>query len=128
MIVQLVRKEHGNPKRNSSIKQKGPQLQRTREPGKTITVQDNYLITMNLKDSSDLPFSLQDKNNRLLWYKLNRKLKFSWIEPLTVKRLTPRAGFQALESSKTPTSNVHSHCWRGGCSAGQSFAENRKGT
>lgn len=76
MIVQLVRKEHGNPKRNSSTKQKGPQLQRTREPGKTITVQDNYLITMNLKDSSDLPFSLQDKNNRLLWYELNRKLKF----------------------------------------------------
>ena len=43
---------------------------------------------MNLNDNSDLLFKLQDKNDRMLWGELNKKLQLPRIEPLTVTRPT----------------------------------------
>lgn len=95
-IVQGAREsEH-----NSSAKQKGPQPQRSQKPGKTIMVRDDYLIIMNLEDSFDLPFSLWNKNDRMLWEELKRKLKLPKIESLIVTRLTRRKGSKDSETTQ----------------------------
>lgn len=62
--------------------------QRTRKPGKTVTVRDDSLAITNLKDRSELHLSLQDKSDKILWEELNRKLKLSKIKHLTVTQLT----------------------------------------
>ncbi|VDP62010.1 unnamed protein product [Schistosoma curassoni] len=43
---------------------------------------------MNFKDNPDLPLSLQDKNDRMLWGELNKKLGLPRKEPLTVTQHT----------------------------------------
>ncbi|CAH8477288.1 unnamed protein product, partial [Schistosoma rodhaini] len=43
---------------------------------------------MNFIDNPDLPLSLQDKNDRMLWGELIKRLELPRIEPLTVTRLT----------------------------------------
>ncbi|VDP35326.1 unnamed protein product [Schistosoma margrebowiei] len=75
-------------KRASTPKQQGAKSERTAKPALTITVRDDSLIVMNFKDNPYLPLSLQDKNDRMLWGELNKKLELPRIEPLTVTRLT----------------------------------------
>ncbi|CAI2726671.1 unnamed protein product [Schistosoma spindalis] len=72
----------------STSKQQRTESERTGRAGKTTTVRDDSLIIMNLIDNPDLPLSLQDKNDRMLWGELNKKLELPRIEPLTVTRLT----------------------------------------
>ncbi|VDO94878.1 unnamed protein product [Schistosoma margrebowiei] len=74
--------------RASTSNQQGAEPESTGKPGKTITVRDDSLIIMNLKDNPDLLLSLQDKNDRIFWGELNKKLELPGIEPLTVTRLT----------------------------------------
>lgn len=59
-----VRKKHRNPNRNITSIQNGPQLRRTREPKKAITVRDSSLIVRKLKDAYDTAFSLWNKNDK----------------------------------------------------------------
>ncbi|VDP40269.1 unnamed protein product [Schistosoma margrebowiei] len=87
-IVRPVIKELRIHKRASTPKQRRARPERTEKPGMTITVRDDCLIVMNFEDNSDLPLSLQDKNDRMLWGELNKKLGLPRIEPLTVTRLT----------------------------------------
>ncbi|VDP52929.1 unnamed protein product [Schistosoma mattheei] len=86
--VRPVIKEPGNRKCASTSKQQCAQPERTRKPGKVITVRDDSLIIMNLKDSPELPLSLRDKHDRMLWDELNMKPELPKIEPLNVTRLT----------------------------------------
>ncbi|VDO50854.1 unnamed protein product [Schistosoma margrebowiei] len=81
-------KEPRIQKRGSTSKQQDAEPERTGKPGKTITVRDDSLIISNLEGNPDLPLSLQDKNDRMLWGELNKKLKLPRIKPLTVTRLT----------------------------------------
>lgn len=53
--IHPVSKQPRNRKRASVSKQQSLQPKRTRKPGKTITVRDDSLIIMNIKDSPDLP-------------------------------------------------------------------------
>ncbi|VDO82890.1 unnamed protein product [Schistosoma curassoni] len=81
-------KEPGNRKCASTSKQQCAQPERTRKPGKVITVRDDSLIIMSLKDSPELPLSLRDKHDKMLWDEINTKLELPKIEPLIVTRLT----------------------------------------
>lgn len=48
-IIQLVSKEHEDPKRNRTAKQKVSKLERTREAGKMTMVGDYSLIIINFE-------------------------------------------------------------------------------
>ncbi|VDO55384.1 unnamed protein product [Schistosoma margrebowiei] len=87
-IVRPVIKEPRIHKSASTPKQQGAKQELSEKPGTTITVRDDYLIVMNFKDNPDLPLSLQDKNDTMLWGELNKNLGLPRIEPLTVTRLT----------------------------------------
>lgn len=65
--VQQVSSGNRNLECASTTKQKSIQLQRNAKPEKTIAIRDDSLITINLKNNSDHPFSLQDKNDRTVW-------------------------------------------------------------
>ena len=86
--VRPVITEPRNRKRASTSKQQDTKPRRPGKPGKSITVRDDSVIIMNLIDNPDLPLSLQDKNDRMLWGELNKRLELPRIEPLTVTRLT----------------------------------------
>ncbi|VDP36931.1 unnamed protein product [Schistosoma curassoni] len=86
--VRPVIKEPRSQKRAPTSKQQGAKPERTGKPRTTITVRDDSFIVMNLKDNTDLPLSLQEKKERMLWGELNKKLEILRLEPLTVTRLT----------------------------------------
>ncbi|VDO63420.1 unnamed protein product [Schistosoma margrebowiei] len=86
--VRPVIKELRNRKCASSSMQQCAQPERIHKPEKVITVRDDSLIIMNLKDSPELPLSLRDKHDRMLWDVLNVKLELPKTEPLTVTRFT----------------------------------------
>ncbi|VDO76134.1 unnamed protein product [Schistosoma margrebowiei] len=92
--VRPVIKEPRIHKRASTTKQQGAKPERTGKPGTTIMVRDDFLIVMNFKDNPDLPLSSRDKNDRMLWGELNKKLELPRIEPLTVTWLTRRKEFK----------------------------------
>ncbi|CAI2722379.1 unnamed protein product [Schistosoma spindalis] len=73
--VRPVIKKLTTQKPASTSKQQRTEPERTGKPGKTITVRDDSLIIMNFIDNPDLPLSLQDKNDRMLWGELNKKLE-----------------------------------------------------
>ncbi|CAH8453908.1 unnamed protein product [Schistosoma bovis] len=86
--VRPVNKEPKIHKRTLTSKKQVIKPEPIVKPGKLTTVRDDSLIIMNLVDNPDLPLSLQDKNDRMLWGELNKKLELPRIEPLTVTRLT----------------------------------------
>ncbi|VDP53433.1 unnamed protein product [Schistosoma margrebowiei] len=86
--VRPVKKEPEPHKRTLTSKQQVIKHESAVKPGKLTTVRDDSLITMNLVDNPDLFLSLQDKNDRMLWGELNKKLELPRIEPLMVTQLS----------------------------------------
>lgn len=60
-IEQPARKENGTPKCSTTAKLKGYQYQSGNRPEKRNAARNDCHIMMNLRDSFDLPLSLQDK-------------------------------------------------------------------